>query len=215
MTTAVSRVNQPTARLYSGCLRTSGPTGSMSLSSHRHHYPPVRRGVPPPGRTCRIQSRFRCRKPPAFNPSGEERWPKKTKRLHSTKHKGAGQRVGRGNPPKQTQFRKGTSGNPNGRPKGSKNLSTLIREAANQQVTATIAGKQRRISTVQATTVSWCRWSSPLFAFPVGTPRSKPGNCASSAVAGSSTPMRRMRSPCCARAVGGHATVAAPPPRRA
>src|SRR5262245_4055714 len=77
----------------------------------------------------------------------------KAKRPQSTKHKGAGQRVGRGNPPKQTQFRKGTSGNPTGRPKGSKNLSTLIREAANQQVVATINGKQRRISTVQATTL--------------------------------------------------------------
>jgi hypothetical protein len=65
----------------------------------------------------------------------------------------SGQKIGRGNPPKETQFRRGVSGNPRGRRKGSKNLSTLIREAANQQVIATINGKRRRISTVQATTL--------------------------------------------------------------
>jgi len=60
-------------------------------------------------------------------------------------------KVGRGKPPKHTQFRKGVSGNPEGRPKGSKNLSTLIMEAANAEVTATIDGKVRRISKLQAT----------------------------------------------------------------
>jgi hypothetical protein len=56
-----------------------------------------------------------------------------------------------GNPPKHTQFRKGTSGNPRGRPKGSKNLSTYIMEAARDQVSATVAGKTRKISKIQAT----------------------------------------------------------------
>lgn len=61
--------------------------------------------------------------------------------------------VGRGKPPKHAQFSKGQSGNDRGRPKGSKNLNTLIMEAARDQVTATIDGKQRRISKVQATTM--------------------------------------------------------------
>jgi hypothetical protein len=60
-------------------------------------------------------------------------------------------KIGRGNPPKHTQFRKGVSGNKKGRPKGSKNLSTLVMEAARDQVTATIGGKQRRITKIQAT----------------------------------------------------------------
>ena len=53
--------------------------------------------------------------------------------------------------PKRTQFRKGTSGNPKGRPKGSKNLTTLIMEAARDKVTVDIDGKPRRISALQAT----------------------------------------------------------------
>jgi adenylosuccinate synthase len=58
-----------------------------------------------------------------------------------------------GNPPKHTQFRKGTSGNPRGRPKGSKNLATYIMEAARDQVSATVGGRTRTISKLQATTM--------------------------------------------------------------
>ena len=63
----------------------------------------------------------------------------------------ARQKVGRGRPPKHTQFSKGTSGNPTGRPKGSKNLGTLIMEAAQDQVAVRIDGKTRKISKLQAT----------------------------------------------------------------
>jgi hypothetical protein len=63
----------------------------------------------------------------------------------------AAQKVGRGNPPKHTQFRKGTTGNPKGRPTGSKNLGTYLMEAARDQVTATVGGKPRKISKIQAT----------------------------------------------------------------
>lgn len=45
------------------------------------------------------------------------------------------------------------SGNNEGRPKGSKNLSTLIMEAARDQVSATVGGKTRKISKIQATTM--------------------------------------------------------------
>jgi hypothetical protein len=66
---------------------------------------------------------------------------------------GPAQRVGRGNPPTHTRFRKGVTGNPKGRPKGSKNLSTLIMEASRDQVSATVDGKTRKISKIQATTM--------------------------------------------------------------
>lgn len=73
------------------------------------------------------------------------------KKVVETKTKRTEETVGRGKPPKHTQFRKGVSGNVKGRPKGSKNLSTILMEAARDKVTATIAGKPRRISKLQAT----------------------------------------------------------------
>jgi Family of unknown function (DUF5681) len=67
------------------------------------------------------------------------------------KVRGTEQKIGRGNPPKHTQFRKGTTGNPKGRPKGLKNVSTYLMEAARDHVTATVGGRTRKISKIQAT----------------------------------------------------------------
>jgi hypothetical protein len=59
-------------------------------------------------------------------------------------------KVGPGKPPRRTQFKKGQSGNPSGRPKGSRNLDKLIIEAAERRIPVNIDGKSRRISMLQS-----------------------------------------------------------------
>jgi len=54
--------------------------------------------------------------------------------------------VGYGKPPRHTGFQKGQSGNPKGRPKGSKNLATLLAEALDEKVQITEDGKRRRVT---------------------------------------------------------------------
>jgi hypothetical protein len=58
--------------------------------------------------------------------------------------------VGYGRPPKHTQFAKGKSGNPKGRPKGSKNFSTLLHDELNVKIPITENGKRRKITKQEA-----------------------------------------------------------------
>jgi len=58
--------------------------------------------------------------------------------------------VGYGLPPKATRFKKGKSGNPKGRPKGTLNLKTDVLEEANEMLVITENGKPRRISKQRA-----------------------------------------------------------------
>lgn len=53
--------------------------------------------------------------------------------------------VGRGRPPEHTKFKKGTSGNPGGRPRGSKNLKTLIYNLAKEEVVMKVGGEKRKM----------------------------------------------------------------------
>lgn len=54
--------------------------------------------------------------------------------------------VGYGKPPVEGQFKPGQSGNPKGRPAGSKNTATLVYEKLNQRVDMNINGERKRMS---------------------------------------------------------------------
>jgi hypothetical protein len=58
--------------------------------------------------------------------------------------------VGYGKPPLHSRFKKGVSGNPRGRKKGSKNFATLVEEGLQERVQVTIAGKTKSVSRSEA-----------------------------------------------------------------
>ena len=59
--------------------------------------------------------------------------------------------VGFGKPPVSSQFTKGHSGNPQGRPKGKKNLATILNAALNETVVVNENGERKKITKLEAT----------------------------------------------------------------
>lgn len=58
--------------------------------------------------------------------------------------------VGYRKPPVSTRFKPGQSGNKSGRPKGSKNIRSLIEQEANEKISIQEAGRTRKITKQQA-----------------------------------------------------------------
>jgi hypothetical protein len=57
--------------------------------------------------------------------------------------------VGYGSPPVASRFKTGASGNPKGRPRGSKNLKTLIRQAMTAKISIQEGPSSRRVSKIE------------------------------------------------------------------
>ena len=57
--------------------------------------------------------------------------------------------VGYGKPPQNTRFKPGQSGNPKGKPKGAKNLATIVDKATKERVVVNENGKRRSVSKLE------------------------------------------------------------------
>jgi hypothetical protein len=58
--------------------------------------------------------------------------------------------VGYGRPPREQQFQPGQSGNPKGRPRGSKNEATMLHELLYRKIPVREAGRTRKITVLEA-----------------------------------------------------------------
>ena len=58
--------------------------------------------------------------------------------------------VGYGNPPGDTRFKKGVSGNPRGRPKGSRNIASVFAKTLREKVVINEHGQRKSITKLEA-----------------------------------------------------------------
>lgn len=67
-----------------------------------------------------------------------------------SKNKPSDSEVGYGKPPKDTRFRKGASGNPNGRPKGTLNVATILAATLRERVVINEHGQRKTVTKFEA-----------------------------------------------------------------
>lgn len=60
------------------------------------------------------------------------------------------ERVGYGRPPRHSRFKPGQSGNPKGRPRGSRNTSTIVCEVLDRKIIVKSAGRQTKMDIREA-----------------------------------------------------------------
>ena len=58
--------------------------------------------------------------------------------------------IGYSKPPRETQFKKGQSGNPSGRPKGTKNVASVLARELRTKVIITESGKRKSVTKLEA-----------------------------------------------------------------
>ena len=58
--------------------------------------------------------------------------------------------IGHGNPPRHSQFKKGQSGNPRGRPKGRKDIKTILHECLSKKIKIREGGRTKTVSVLEA-----------------------------------------------------------------
>lgn len=58
--------------------------------------------------------------------------------------------IGYGNPPAHTRFKKGTSGNPKGKPKGTRNLASVLHRTLRERVVINENGIRRIVTKLEA-----------------------------------------------------------------
>jgi hypothetical protein len=58
--------------------------------------------------------------------------------------------VGYSKPPRETQFEKGQSGNPSGRPKGTKNVASVLARELRTKVIITESGRRKSVTKLEA-----------------------------------------------------------------
>jgi hypothetical protein len=58
--------------------------------------------------------------------------------------------VGYGRPPREHRFQPGRSGNPRGRPKGARNLSSVVAATLGERIAVTENGRRKRITKLEA-----------------------------------------------------------------